>query len=455
MCVYTHFYVFTAVPDMPSPPPLSSFRCSTAGVVARWQQQQLQHVAVCRLNLFKRHTARKRSSQSRSCDRQAARLDMLLLPRLLVTVVCAAAWVAGEGGAGPPSGCSLKPAANPAFGPICAAAKTKAACANVSETCTWVPPMIKPVDTDCMHWVMVTNSSVWPIPIYKPARDGGLLEVGWQQSGPNGGAPVGTQVICASLDGQLGHFDFDGQSAESGNDRCFLKDELTVCDPPFYVATFARANLTWSTFKAGEDAPTNAYQLDGLYLGRNSLEQGGDGSVVPGHVQHNLGKLGAMTYEDFGAHQTSEFQLATCHPPTRLGYVCDNTTKLCVAQNFSGTGSCGLKPGQNPVYKTICAELKTASACVNASETCVWAQQPPPAPDNKTSFPTQQACASKCIAPPPPPLSAAPCIRFGHTIPVANHVDVEISQAGPPAISHTWTDYKFGDFSDWVNVFKP
>jgi hypothetical protein len=45
--------------------------------------------------------------------------------------------------------------------------------------------------------------------------------------------------------------------------------------------------------------------------------------------------------------------------------------------------------------------------------------------------------------------------RFGHTIPVAHHVDIEISQPGPPAISHTWTNYKFGDFSDWVNVFKP
>lgn len=47
------------------------------------------------------------------------------------------------------------------------------------------------------------------------------------------------------------------------------------------------------------------------------------------------------------------------------------------------------------------------------------------------------------------------CIRFGHTIPVANHVDVQISQAGPPSITHTWADFKFGQFSDWVNVFRP
>jgi hypothetical protein len=39
-------------------------------------------------------------------------------------------------------------------------------------------------------------------------------------------------------------------------------------------------------------------------------------------------------------------------------------------------------------------------------------------------------------APPPPPLANAPCIRFGHTVPVANHVDVEITQDDDPTISH-------------------
>ena len=28
-------------------------------------------------------------------------------------------------------------------------------------------------------------------------------------------------------------------------------------------------------------------------------------------------------------------------------------------------------------------------------------------------------------------------------------------QEANPAISYTWTDYEFGEFSDWVNVFKP
>ena len=57
--------------------------------------------------------------------------------------------------------------------------------------------------------------------------------------------------------------------------------------------------------------------------------------------------------------------------------------------------------------------------------------------------------------PPPPPLSTNPCIRFGHTIPVTNHVDAMIVQDSDPSISHTWTNFKFSDFSDWVNIFKP
>ena len=79
------------------------------------------------------------------------------------------------------------------------------------------------------------------------------------------------------------------------------------------------------------------------------------------------------------------------------------------------------------------------------------------------SFNSSASCQAGCKtpppppppAPPPPPLSQNPCIRFGHTIPVANHVDVEIVQEEDSSITHTWTDFKFSDFSDWVNVFKP
>jgi hypothetical protein len=37
-----------------------------------------------------------------------------------------------------------------------------------------------------------------------------------------------------------------------------------------------------------------------------------------------------------------------------------------------------------------------------------------------------------------------PCIRFGHTIPVAHSVDVTITQG---SVTHTWANYKFAEFS--------
>ena len=44
--------------------------------------------------------------------------------------------------------------------------------------------------------------------------------------------------------------------------------------------------------------------------------------------------------------------------------------------------------------------------------------------------------------PPPPPLSTNPCLRFGHAIPVDDHVDAEIVQDEDASISHTWTNFK-------------
>ena len=45
--------------------------------------------------------------------------------------------------------------------------------------------------------------------------------------------------------------------------------------------------------------------------------------------------------------------------------------------------------------------------------------------------------------PPPPPLSRNPCIRFGHAIPVANHVDAMILQESDPSVNYTWTNMAF------------
>ena len=75
---------------------------------------------------------------------------------------------------------------------------------------------------------------------------------------------------------------------------------------------------------------------------------------------------------------------------------------------------------------------------------------PPPHSYNDTAS-CEKACKPPPAPPPPPPLAQDPCIRFGHTIPVAHHVDAMITQDGAdPPISHTWNNFKFADFSECV-----
>jgi hypothetical protein len=79
---------------------------------------------------------------------------------------------------------------------------------------------------------------------------------------------------------------------------------------------------------------------------------------------------------------------------------------------------------------------------------------------------SQEDCAAECVAPTPPPpptpprppqpLSTSPCLRFIHALPVGHTIDVQITQQdGDTVIAHTFTNYSFGDYSDWINVFVP
>jgi len=51
---------------------------------------------------------------------------------------------------------------------------------------------------------------------------------------------------------------------------------------------------------------------------------------------------------------------------------------------------------------------------------------------------------------PPPPSKNLPYIRFGHTVPTEEAVDCVITQG---TVSYTWTEYQFGRFSEWIQVF--
>eukprot|EP01047_Picozoa_sp_COSAG01_P048406 COSAG01_NODE_4714_length_4796_cov_6.907813_3_plen_304_part_00 len=71
---------------------------------------------------------------------------------------------------------------------------------------------------------------------------------------------------------------------------------------------------------------------------------------------------------------------------------------------------------------------------------------PPPPPQPPPPLPPPPPA-------PAPPLSTNPCIRVGHALPVDHYIDVEIKQ--DPNITHTWSNFAFGTFSNWVSSFKP
>ena len=310
---------------------------------------------------------------------------------------------------------------------------------------------------------------------------GDPLVVGFQLCTRSAGAPVlGVQglQLCVSADGaHVGHnsiFRGLGFMSECGsphlpeNHRGCWTSDMDGSNPQqelnnFWRADFAQSNLTWSKFTKGDDVPSNAYHINGRLLARSTgtipSSYGAKGSLVPGWVVPSDGKLGRIDYEDHGPLSEDTFYLATCHPPTQLRYRCDNTTAQCVTVNSTACvdkkSSCGaaVSSGLLDCATDLCPSCPKHGLC---DKTCGFCRPSGGGnSSNGTTFPTQQLCAASCIAPPPPPLSKNPCIRFGHAIPVPHNVDVEISQVGPPATTHTWTNFKFGDFSDWVNVFKP
>lgn len=82
---------------------------------------------------------------------------------------------------------------------------------------------------------------------------------------------------------------------------------------------------------------------------------------------------------------------------------------------------------------------------------------PMPPCEHPTPAPTQPAPTPAPMTPAPtpaPPLATTPCIRFAHTIPVPHHVDVEVSQTDPNPHTHTWENYEYAQFSDWVSSFE-
>jgi len=117
------------------------------------------------------------------------------------------------------------------------------------------------------------------------------------------------------------------------------------------------------------------------------------------------------------------------------GYAAD-TEKCCVAGQCQAAGyQC---TGRAGLYQ--CARVSSANG--------------------SAVFPTKAECLQRCHAPPsptpgpppPPPKYSKPFLRFAQVIPLSNlEVDCTIVQG---STSHSFVGYRFGEFSDWVSVFK-
>ena len=148
-----------------------------------------------------------------------------------------------------------------------------------------------------------------------------------------------------------------------------------------------------------------------------------------------------MIWSDLGPKGTPK-----CEPEPDPCWCSDYVENLI---NFNNSNSTS-KPAPLPVPTP--EGCGTKYSCNQGTGTCTK--------DASGNFTSNTTCASSCSLPPPPPpppppLSQNPCIRFGHTIPTAHRVDAMIVQESDPSINYTWTNQGFGDFSDWVNIFKP
>ena len=76
----------------------------------------------------------------------------------------------------------------------------------------------KPVDTDCMTWHYVTKGT------YSPSKDGPPLVVGRQHKLGDVASTPSLQMVCASPEGQIGHFDWNGMGrhGKMQSDRCHI-----------------------------------------------------------------------------------------------------------------------------------------------------------------------------------------------------------------------------------------
>ena len=372
-----------------------------------------------------------------------------------------------------------------------------------------------PTDTDCIKWIRFrANHHTQTLP-------GKLLVVGHQEPcGPHGGSQptrpgMWGELMCMSPNGsQVGHVDVDDTVTgyKTGcvpppqknnfpplerNHSCFLSGKT----PPnhwsssvknrsdYYLATLATTNLTWTRVTKGDAVPSNGYSVGaglGLLIARSvpwtgrmchgnpnppgcSTDFCCRTSVIPGYAEvvsnHHTPELGSIHFEDYGSYNEGVYELATCHPPTKLPWAC------------SASKQCEMVPhGQNGSFAT---QQGCASKCTPPPPT----PPPPPAPGymctgagglyqcrlmTRGNHSSIQECLQECKAPPPPPPAPGPSpppppplsytkpyLRFAMAIPRAVRVDCTVVQlVGNVSFNKTWEGYTFGEFSSWHLAHK-
>eukprot|EP01062_Namystynia_karyoxenos_P016603 TRINITY_DN1606_c0_g1_i6.p1 TRINITY_DN1606_c0_g1~~TRINITY_DN1606_c0_g1_i6.p1 ORF type:complete len:560 (+),score=155.88 TRINITY_DN1606_c0_g1_i6:101-1780(+) len=206
-----------------------------------------------------------------------------------------------------------------------------------------------------------------------------------------------------------------------------------VCqyDPALKPPVAVEYNCGTAASKKFVDGPVQGRSVALQFTGGSS--RGGCGetkrrtTVVVKCDPCSFANISVVTEPDLCHYQTEITSTAGCPtnrplPSATCPHLCDTTARQC-KKVPAGT------PGAN----------STLGECL---KTCV-----PPTPK-----PTPPPTPAPTPAPTPsPPLFSVPCIRVGHVIPVAELLDIEIVQGNR---SYSWTNYGFGDFSNWTSHFE-
>ena len=269
----------------------------------------------------------------------------------------------------------------------------------------------KPMDLPCVTWIPLTSDQdTDPTNLFVAAYTWVI------QDGFGDCIEKGDIFPCFASDSGIntwGHHDYQAQDIPSDYCRTYHEGAVYMSNN-MYVP---QKGPQWSTWKwvlaqAGGVVPLNAIRYGSSVMARST--QNGPGQCC------GIGFTGWAIGNPNGTFGDVHFSIVDI-PVTTTSF----EVAICEAYH----------PTTTPVPPTPVPP--TPVPPTNAPPTPV-----PPTPVPPTPQPTPS---------PTLPPNNRPYIRFGHTVPSANNVDAIISQ---PNATYTWTNYMFGQFSGWVEIFS-